>query len=209
MGDLNGNGYDNEKPVHQVTIPRAFAVGKYEVTQAEWRSLMGNNPSAYKGDHNPVEQVSWDDAQDFARKLSAKTGKQYRLLSESEWEYAARAGTTTKWHCGSDEGCLSQVAWYGRNSGTTTHAVGGKQPNGFGLYDMHGNVWEWTADCWNNSYSGAPSNGKERTTESCTIRVLRGGSWVDIPRYLRAASRLGGSSTGRSYGSGFRIARTL
>ena len=209
MGDLSGGGDSDETPVHQVTIPRAFAVGKYEVTQAEWRSVMGNNPSQFKGDRNPVEKVSWKDAKNFVRKLSDKTGKQYRLLSESEWEYAARAGTTTKWHCGSGEGCVSGVAWHLSNSGKTTHAVGGKQPNGFGLYDMHGNVWEWTEDCWNANYIGAPDDGEANATGDCTLRVLRGGSWDYVPWILRAADRGGGNTSKRNSNVGFRIARTL
>ncbi len=160
MGDLAGDGYSREKPVHRVTIPRPFAVGKYEVTQAEWRAVMGSNPSRFKGDRNPVEMVSWDDAKDFVRKLSAKTGKTYRLLSEAEWEYAARAGTQSKYLCGNGDGCLSGVAWYPSNSGNGTHPVGSKGGNAFGLHDMHGNVWEWVEDCRHKSYAGAPTDGR-------------------------------------------------
>ena len=209
MGDLNGGGADDEKPVHRVTIPRPFAVGKYEVTQAEWRAVMGSNPSHFKGDRNPVEQVSWDDAQDFVRRLGTKTGKQYRLLTEAEWEYAARAGTGTKWSCGNTEGCLGGVAWYAGNSGSKTHPVGERRANGFGLHDMHGNVWELVEDCWHDSYSGAPTNGSAWTTGDCRYRVLRGGSWILDPWILRSALRYGDFPNIRLNDNGFRIARTF
>jgi formylglycine-generating enzyme required for sulfatase activity len=209
MGDLNGGGGNDEKPVHRVTIPRAFAVGKYEVTQAEWRALMGSNPSHFKGDRNPVESVSWIDAQDFVRRLGTKTGRQYRLLTEAEWEYATRAGTVTKWSCGNTEGCLGGVAWYAGNSGKRTHPVGQKGANGFGLYDMHGNVWEWVEDC-KQSYSSTPTDGSAKTgPNSCRKRVLRGGSWLYTPWFLRSAYRDWYSTDIRYYFFGFRIARTL
>ena len=203
MGDLSGGGVVTEKPVHQVTVPKAFAVGKYEVTQAEWRSVMGNNPSNFKGDRNPVERVSWNDAKDFVRKLSARTGKQYRLLSEAEWEYAARAGTTTKYHWG------NQFDGGKTANGSETEPVGSYGANAYGLHDMHGNVWEWTEDCWTSSYRGAPSNGDASTIGNCALRVLRGGSWYLEPRSLRAANRDGNLTSARSSFSGFRIARTL
>ncbi|CAA6603775.1 exported hypothetical protein [Rhodospirillaceae bacterium LM-1] len=207
MGSSDGDA--EEKPVHPVTIPRSFAVGKYEVTQEEWQSVMGSNPSYFKGSHNPVERVSWDDAQAFIQKLSAKTGQRYRLLSESEWEYAARAGTGTKYSCGDNKSCLSSVAVYYANSGNRTASVGSKSPNGFGLYDMHGNVFEWTEDCWNERYAGAPGNGAAWTSGDCSQRVLRGGSWDFNPWLLRSAYRLGGPAGNRNNGSGFRLARTL
>ena len=209
MGDLAGAGRYREIPVHTVTIPRPFAVGKYEVTQAEWRAVMGSNPSLFKGDRNPVEMVSWDAAKDLVRKLSAKTGKTYRLLSEAEWEYAARAGTQSKYHCGNGDGCLSGVAWYTSNSGSRTHPVGSKGGNAFGLHDMHGNVWEWVEDCWNGDYSGAPTDGSARTSGDCSRRVLRGGSWSIGPGNLRAANRSRINTGLRYYVFGFRVARTL
>jgi len=204
MGDLNGGGDSDEKPVHWVTIPRPFAVGKYEVTQAEWREVIGSNPSRFKGGRNPVEQVSWDDAQDFVRRLGTKTGKQYRLLMEAEWEYAARAGTVTKYPWGNsfDSGRA--------NDGSRTVPVGRYALNSFGLHDMHGNVREWVEDCWHGSYSGAPTNGSAWTSGGdCRERVLRGGSWYFVPWDLRSAYRLGVPSGNRFYYDGFRVARTL
>jgi formylglycine-generating enzyme required for sulfatase activity len=205
MGDLNGDGDDSEKPVHRVTIPRPFAAGVYEVTQAEWRSLMGNSPSRFRGDRNPVEEVSWDDAKNFVRRLSAKTGKEYRLLSEAEWEYAARAGSRTKYPRG--DRIDSSMAKYDGRGGT--RRAGSYGPNAFGLYDTVGNVWEWTEDCWNRSYSGAPSNGDAWSAGDCRRRVLRGGGWSDGSRRSRSAFRSGFPTTTRDDSLGFRIARTL
>ena len=131
-------------------------MGRYEVTQAQWQAVMGNNPSNFKGcDQCPVETVSWDDAQEFIRKLNAQNdGYKYRLPSEAEWEYACRAGTT-----GDYAGNLDEMAWYGKNSGGKTHSVGQKQANGLGLYDMHGNVWEWVEDRYHHNYNRAPTDG--------------------------------------------------
>jgi len=205
MGNLSVGGDDDEKPVHQVTIPRVFAVGKYEVTQAEWEAVMGSNPSRFKGSRNPVEGVSWDDARAFVRRLSAKTAKRYRLLSEAEWEYAARAGTATKysWGNGFDSNRAS-------NNQNNTVPVGGYAPNAFGLYDMHGNVWEWVEDCWHDSYNGAPTDGGAWASGGgCSRRVLRGGSWDYRPRDLRSANRRRDATDFRDDLNGFRIARTL
>ena len=211
MGDLSGGGDSDETPVHNVTIPRPFAVGKYEVTQAEWQAMMGSDPSSEKGSRNPVEMVSWNDAKRFVRKLSARTGKTYRLLSEAEWEYVARAGTSTKWSCGNDEGCLDRVAWYGyEKSGQKPHPVGSKSPNGFGVHDTHGNVLEWVEDCSRGTYNGAPADGSAWTADGeCGLRILRGGSWFNEPRYVRSADRIGIYSTLRANISGFRVARTF
>jgi formylglycine-generating enzyme required for sulfatase activity len=205
----SNDGESDERPVHSVTIPRPFAVGKYEVTQAEWQAVMGSDPSYFKGPRNPVENVSWNDSQEFIRNLNAKTGKKYRLLTEAEWEYAARAGTATRYWCGDGADCLDGVAWFGRNSGNRTQPVGGKAANVFGLHDMHGNVWEWVEDCWNGSYAGAPSDGTAWLSGDCRLRVLRGGSWYVIPRSLRSAIRDRGTSVNRLNVVGFRVARTL
>lgn len=149
---------DSEGPVHRVEV-KSFLMGKYEVTQTEWVAVMGGNPSEFKGRTRPVEHVSWNDAQEFIRRLNAKTGKEYRLPSEAEWEYAARAGSQSAWSFGDDKGQLGNHAWYIDNSGNETHPVGQLQANKFGLFDMHGNVWEWVQDCWHFNYRGAPSDG--------------------------------------------------
>ena len=146
--DMGANDDADSKPVHRVNIP-GFLLGKTEVTQGQWKTVMGGNPSIFKqcGDDCPVENVSWNDAQEFARRLSQKTGKQYRLPSEAEWEYAARAGSSTKWSFGDNESQLGEYAWFSSNSQYKTHPAAQKRPSAFGLYDMHGNVWEWTQDC--------------------------------------------------------------
>jgi len=202
-------GEANEKPQHRVQI-QSFAIGKYEVTQEQWYAVMGNNPSYNKGRTSPVDTVSWDDIQQFIAKVNHKTGQKYRLPSEAEWEYAARAGTATEWSYGNDESKLGNYAWFARNSGGTTQAVGQKLPNAFGLFDMHGNVWEWTQDCWHENYVGAPTDGNAWTT-GCpeNQRVVRGGSWLHIPAILRSAFRIRGSPGVRYIGNGFRLARDL
>ncbi len=215
-----------EGPQHRVTIAKPFAVARYEVTQAEWQAVMGNNPSYFKGDRNPVEQVSWEDAQEFIRRLNAKvrsgtkvsTGGDgtYRLLTEAEWEYVARAGTATPFSTGqtitTDQANFNGNGTYnGSAKGTyrkQTVSVGSFQASGFGLYDLHGNVAEWVEDCWHDNYSGAPDNGAAWTTGGCELRVLRGGSWVYGPATLRSANRYG-SSRSRYVGYGFRVARTF
>ncbi len=207
MGSTDGR--DNEKPVRRVDIRYPFAVGKYEITQSEWRAVMGNNPSKVKGDRNPVEDVRWNKAKEFTKKLSAKTGQTYRLLSEAEWEYVARAGTQTKFWCGDSEICLSAAAVYSANSGRRTAPVGSKSANAFGLYDMHGNVWEWVEDCLSDNYKGAHSDGSANIIGKSSRRVVRGGSAVDAPEQLRSAYR---STSGDGYHLlflGFRIARLL
>jgi formylglycine-generating enzyme required for sulfatase activity len=215
MGDLNGDGDSDEKPVHRVTIPRALAVGKYEVTQAEWRSVMRANPSAFYRDRNAVTYVNWKDAKAFVRKLSAKTGKEYRLLSEAEWEYAARSRSTTRYSWGVSfsltQAYLISVAGAIRGGALNrrTKRVGNYAANGFGLHDMHGNVWEWTEDCWNIGYDGAPSDGTARTTGDCSYHVQRGGSLLSIPKNLRSSHRGWDKTMNLDSFTGFRIARTL
>ena len=157
MGSTDGDS--DERPVHRVRISRDFYLGIHEVTQAEYRAVTGKSPSNFKGDDLPVEKVSWEEANEFCRLLTERertagglpSGMVYRLPTEAEWEYAARAGTTTKYCFGDDESGLGEYAWYGGNSGSTTHPVGQKRPNAWGLYDMHGNVWEWCQD-WYGAY---------------------------------------------------------
>lgn len=217
MGDLLGWGFRDEKPVHLVRIPRAFAVGKFEVTFSGWDACVeaggcSHRPpdSGWGRGSRPVINVNWNDVQEFVRWLRRKTGKRYRLLSESEWEYVARAGATTRWSCGNNENCLWDHTWFGGNSRNRSQPVGVKSANKFGLHDLHGNLWEWVEDCVHESYAGAPSNGSAWTSGgNCRRRVLRGGSWIDIPRFLRAAYRYEGPTGERSYFSGFRVARAL
>ena len=213
MGDDKSSEKD-EKPAHRVSVA-GFLLGKFEVTQGQWRALMGSNPSSFKdcGDNCPVENVSWQDAQAYLKKLSDKTGQPYRLPTEAEWEYAARAGSSTQWSFGDDEAQLGRYAWYGYDQGNAekkTHVVGGKQPNQFGLYDMHGNVWEWVEDCWHDNYQGAPGDGSV-WAQGCNTeshRVQRGGGWDYTPVYLRSANRIHLAPGFRFYVVGLRVART-
>ena len=199
----------NEGPQHVVSV-KSFEIGKFEVTQAQWIAVMGSNPSDFKGESLPVENVSWDDAQTFIQKLNAKTGRRYRLPTEAEWEYATRAGSTTAYSFGNDDSQLGQYVWFTVNSQNKTHPVGEKLPNSFGLSDMHGNVWEWTADCYTDSYNGAPSDGSARKSGDCSRRVLRGGSWLFNPWVFRSAVRFSFIPGFRyNYLVGFRVARTL
>lgn len=197
---MGSNSSDiNERPMHEVTIKEGFYIGRYEVTQAEWKQVMGNNPSYFKGDRLPVEQVTWGDAERFVNALNARGERFFhRLPSESEWEYACRAGTT-----GDYAGELTEMAWFSANSGRRTQPVGGKRPNAWGLYDMHGNVWEWCADIFHESYVGEPTDGSARQTGTDLRRVLRGGSWLEPARFLRSGFRLGNSS--RTSSCGFRV----
>ncbi|MBI3013561.1 MAG: SUMF1/EgtB/PvdO family nonheme iron enzyme [Candidatus Tectomicrobia bacterium] len=237
-----GDGYENEKPVHKVTIGQPFAVGKFEVTRGEYAAFVAatghstagdcdtytrgrsggryemndaaswRDPGFAQTDRDPVTCVSWDDAKAYVAWLSKKTGKEYRLLSEAEWEYVARAGTSTAWWCGGAEACLDGTAWYSSNSGRGgrgTQPVGSKTANPFGLYDIHGNVWEWVEDCWNDGYSGALAKGEAWTSGDCSHRFFRGGSWNYEPGFLRSAIRLVNSTTLRNNSSGFRVSRTL
>jgi len=202
MGSDDGDS--DEKPVHTVHIS-SFRMSKYEITQSQWESVMGGNPSEIKGANRPVENVSWDDIQPFIRKLNSQTSQRFRLPTEAEWEYAARAGSSSKWSWGDNEGSAGSYAWHGSNSGNQSHPVGQKQPNGFGLYDMHGNVWEWVQDCYHDSYNGAPSNGSAWTSGDCSLRVVRGGSWHLNPDFMRSALRHRYSAVPRSYTHGFRL----
>ena len=207
---------------HEVTIAAPFAVGKYEVTFAQWDACARDGGCPRSPDiaddwgwgrgQRPVINVSWDDAQRYVRWLSGKTNEPYRLLSESEWEYTARAGTQTAYSWGDEigvgrancDGCGSR--W---DDERQTAPVGSFAANPWGLHDMHGNVWEWVEDCWNNSYAGSPRDGSAWRSGNCAVRVLRGGSWVNVPSFLRAAYRNLITTGGRVNNSGFRVARTL
>jgi len=176
---------DNEKPAHPVRITKAFEIGKYEVTQAQWQSVMGNNPSKFKTPDLPVENVSWRDTQTFFQKMNDRNdGYRYRLPTEAEWEYAARAGTN-----GAYAGSLDAVGWYRENSHERSHPVGQKQPNAWGLYDTHGNVWEWVQDWYGAKYYSSNTASDPAGPAEGTFRVMRGGSWDDDAAYARVAVR--------------------
>ena len=242
--DSEEGRYDNEGPVHEVTISKPFAVGVYEVTFDEWDACVSaggcsgyrphdgiyDDDSGYTGDSwgrgsRPVINVSWGDAQRYARWLSQKTGKTYRLLSESKWEYAARAGTWTVRYWGESESGQCRHANGADESAKRedsgllaascddgyvhTAPVSSFSANAFGLYDVLGNVYEWVGDCWNNNYEGAPTDGGMWEAGDCDRAVLRGGSWSSNPRFLRSAYRHGVSTGYRDDIVGFRIARTI
>jgi len=203
---------NNENHQHTVNIS-PFFMGKYEVTQEQWQVVMENNPSNFQGAKLPVEQVSWNDAVEFCQKLSQKTGKSYRLPSEAEWEYACRAGTKTPFHFGETitPDLVNYGGWpygsaqWGLYREQTTD-VGSFPPNAFGLYDMHGNVWEWCSDRWHNNYNGAPTDGSSWETGTNNNRVLRGGSWNCNAADCRSAYRSGYGAGNHNSKIGFRVA---
>jgi len=218
----------NEGPLHRVRISRAFYMGRYEVTQEQWERVMGANPSWFKGDGRlPVESISWNDCQEFLKKLNALVpdptgtgcereragpvgGCGFRLPTEAEWEWACRAGAKTRFCFGDDEARLGEYAWYGANPGNRTHPVGTREPNAWGLYDCHGNVWEWCSD-WYGPYETTPWPGKFRWIgdphglTSGVGRVVRGGSWIYNAGCCRSASRNIGSADARGDNYGFRV----
>jgi formylglycine-generating enzyme required for sulfatase activity len=206
---MGSNESYDEKPIHTVNVP-AFKMMTTEVTQDQWQKIMGNNPARFKecGKTCPVESVSWNDVQEFIQKLNQKTGKVYRLPSEAEWEYAARAGSTTTYSWGDNIDCSK--ARYGFVFSTcgnknSTDPVKSFKANRFGLYDMHGNVWEWTQDCWNETYKGAPNDGSPWLKGDCTNAVFRGGYWGSNPAGLSSADRFGHGRANRVNGRGFRL----
>jgi formylglycine-generating enzyme len=198
---------DDETP-HRVCITRPFDLGKYEVTQGQWERVMGGNPSHFSGCGSdcPVEQVSWNQVQNFIRALNRRTGLRYRLPTEAEWEYACRSGGREELYCGGED--VEQIGWYSGNSGVQTHPVGRKRANGLGLYDMSGNVLEWVQDWYNKDYyRRSPVNDPEGPS-SGTRRVYRGGGWHGYARILRSAARNHFSPGGRGSYLGFRLARS-
>ena len=223
MGSLEEDS--DESPQHQITIESPFAVGVYEVTFAEWDACVnaggcfGYSPPGYvrQGDRHPVVRVSWDEAWAYTAWLSQETGETYRLLSEAEWEYMARAGTQTEWYWGDD---ASNQCYYANGNDHDlecsdgyrfTAPVGSFRANAFGLYDVLGNVSEWTEDCWNwwGDYSLAPADGSADRLGDCSRRVSRGGSWIFGQGSLRSAGRGSGSAGSRLHFDGFRVARTI
>ncbi len=205
MGGTSEQGNDaesDEKPTHSVTLSDYY-IGKFEVTQELWQAVMGNNPSYFKGTNLPVEQVSWNDIQDFIRKLNKKTGTNFRLPTEAEWEYAARGGNKSNGYKYSGSNNIDNVAWYGSNSGSKTHPVGQKTPNELGIYDMSGNVWEWCQDWYGNYSSSSQTNPKGPSSGS--HRVLRGGSWYINAGYCRISHRFNYNPFNRNSNYGFRL----
>ncbi len=208
---MGGGAYYDAKPVHEVKIGYSFAVGKYEVTQAEWEAVMGKKyRGSFKGARKPVVQESWEDAKSFIKKLSEQTGKEYRLLSESEWEYMARAGSTTKYPWGDEIDSSKAKYDSGDGSEESTVPVGSYSANAFGVHDTAGNVWEWVEDCWHKTYKDAPTDGSAWLSGAdCEKRVSRGGGWGGDPVDLRSANRISLYAETLNYYYGFRIARTL
>ena len=225
----NEKGRHDEEIQHRVTLTKPFWIGKYEVTQKQYQAVMGPNPSKFKGDDLPVEKVNWNEAMMFCDELNALTegnrpaGYKFSLPTEAQWEYACRAGTTTGLNNGRDlrqpdgeDIALNKVGWYGENSGAETHPVGQKQPNAWGIYDMHGNVWEWCLD-WCDIYSGDAVDPAGPSSPSIIdtlfhvrglwrYRVFRGGSWNSFAKYCRSASRCSSSPGSRLSLLGFRVA---
>lgn len=192
MGDTFGSGNADERPVHEVCV-NDFYMGKYVVTQGQWKDIMGEDPALFGkcGDDCPVDDVSWNEIQEFIDKLNARTGKRYRLPTEAEWEYAARSGgKNEKWSGTSDEAALGKYAWYDSNANESIHPVGKKKPNGLGLYDMSGNVWQWCYDRYDEGYYTYSRSSNPAGPTTGQDRVLRGGSWFNGPKYLRTAARL-------------------
>lgn len=200
----------SEVPVHKVTVKDSLYMGKYQVTQKQWQAVMGKNPSGFKGDDLPVEHISWNDIQIFITKLNENENTdKYRLPSEAEWEYTCRAGKTTNYCFGDNELNLGNYAWYNKNSGKNIHTIGQKQPNQWGLHDMHGNVWEWVQDRWHNDYKGAPSDGSAWEDGKDSIRVFRGGGHRTGAGNCCSSARNGNSFKSRDEDVGFRVLRTL
>ena len=198
-----GSEISDEKPVHSVTLS-GYYIGKTEVTQALWQAVMGSNPSYFEGDDLPVEQVSWDDCQEFIRKLNSLTGQNFRLPTEAEWEFACRGGNNSRGYKYSGSNYIDNVAWYDGNSGDKTHPVATKSPNELGIYDMSGNVWEWCADWYGDYSSGRQTNPKGPYGGSG--RVNRGGSWYNFARNCRSSIRIDDYPTYRDDLLGLRLA---
>ena len=202
--EQGSDAYDREKPTHQVTLS-SFSINKYEVTQEEWQIVMGNNPSWFKGAKRPVEKVSWEECQEFIRKLNAMTGCRFRLPTEAEWEYAARGGNKSHGYKYAGSNDLKSVGWYDFNCRNETHKVGSKQPNELGLYDMSGNVWEWCQD-WYEEYSPSSQTNPSGSSYS-GVRVFRGGSWINKSRNCRVSERRKYYPDGLGGLLGFRLAQ--
>lgn len=202
MGDSFDEGASNEQPVHQVCVDD-FYIGKYEVTQTQWQKLMGENPSIIRGDSLPVDTVSWRDAQGYAQKLSEKSGRHYRLPTEAEWEYAARSGGKKQKYSGGNT--IEGLAHFEDNMMSKPLPVGLKHPNGLGLYDMSGNVWEWCQDWYGENYYHQSSGDNPQGPESGTERIIRGGCHRTDPKYMRTTYRYKHRPEAKDVTIGFRL----
>lgn len=207
-----------ESPVHRITIGKPFYFGRYPVTQEQWQKVMGDNPSYFRGEKHPVENISWNEVQVFFRELNAleNAGENnliFRLPTEAEWEYAARAGTATSYFFGNDESKLKEYAWFLENSGLETHPVGLKKPNTWELYDIYGNAGEWVQDEYHISYKGAPADGRAWENSfpsvSTPVRIRRGGGWNGNAGCCRSAERLFAAQDKRLNSLGFRVVGEL
>ncbi|MGF1580367.1 MAG: formylglycine-generating enzyme family protein [Gemmataceae bacterium] len=213
MGSKNGG--PDEQPVHKVTLAAPFAIAKYEVTQELYHVVMGENPSKWKGPRNSVEMTTWQDSTTFCKKVTEElrqrkliaADEEIRLPSEAEWEYCCRAGTTTAYSFGDKVQDLTDYAWYKENSKGNDPPVGVKKPNAWGLYDMHGYIWEWCADDWHPNYKNAPTNGLYRSIPRSLKKVIRGGSWATNAAQCRCAARAPMAVTGKDDKIGFRCVR--
>ena len=207
MGSNDEGG--DEKPIHTVLV-NDFYIGKFEVTQKEWKAIMGGNPSMFKGANLPVQCMSWYDCQQFIKNLNAKTGKKYRLPTEAEWEYAARGGNKSKGYKYSGSNDINAVAWYEGNSNKMTHEVGQKQPNELGIFDMSGNVLEWCSDWYDESYYKNSPNNNPQGPSSGDINILRGGSWDYPKEYCSPSFRINVNPDYKDfYVNGFRLVQGL
>ena len=195
-------------PSHEVMITRGYWIGKYEVTQEQWMSVMDSNPSHFRGDDRPVETVSWFTVQEFIKTLNEKSDGKYRLPTEAEWEFACRGGTTTLYCFGNDRSKVEEYSWFGRNDGET-HPVGQKRSNNWGIYDMHGNVWEWTQDWYQENYFSISPKIDPKGPSYGTYKVRRGGSWRHFRNFCRSASRALRNPYDEYPFIGFRLARTF
>ncbi|MEO5354197.1 MAG: formylglycine-generating enzyme family protein [Magnetococcus sp. XQGC-1] len=201
---------NDEIPQHPITISRPFYLGKYEVTQSQWLAIMEQNPSKFIGGSLPVDNVSWVAVQTFIQRLNAKEGGvAYRLPTEAEWEYAARAGSDTTWYWGNSADEAERYAWYNSNANKQTHPVGQLQPNAWGLYDMLGNVWEWVSDRHDSKYYARSPRTDPTGPDTGSSWVYRGGSWSQGPRALRSANRIGRAPDFRDADMGVRLARNI
>jgi formylglycine-generating enzyme required for sulfatase activity len=210
MGGTDDDCRSNELPTHQVTLTKGYYIGKYVVTQAQWKAIMGDNPSYFQGDDLPIEMINWDDIQIFIEKLNELTGKNYRLPTEAEWEFACRGGLQSAHYKYSGSNNIDDVAWYGAyaggNSGETTHPVGLKQSNELGIYDMSGNVWEWCSD-WYGVYSDEAQTDP-KGPDMGPRRVVRGGCFLFSAQHSRVAGRNQGDPSFNARNGGFRVARS-